>query len=235
MKGQCNRQRRTGGGRREARQRREAANERLWEFVNEVSTRVVSHVDHIWHVASWRSTWLIPWKITDWPGLQFGIDNMHGNDGRCGLTVAGTACGRQATIKKECEQQGWIFHTMNARTNHVHVVVSAQRDGEFLRRRFKALTSDALSGAGRDPNGWWAGRSSSMVDGKGQHHDRYGACIGRNHYLCPRSAMTSVCGVASRRPPPVRPFVASNWSSTATNAGEADAKQGNAAKRRPES
>jgi REP element-mobilizing transposase RayT len=51
----------------------------------------------------------------------------------------------EACIRKECEGQGWRLHTVNARTNHVHVVLSAQRDGKFLRSRLKALTSDALS------------------------------------------------------------------------------------------
>jgi len=51
----------------------------------------------------------------------------------------------EKTIPNECQSQGWTLHAVNARTNHVHAVISANRDGSFLRSRLKALTSAALS------------------------------------------------------------------------------------------
>src|SRR5262245_17073572 len=44
-----------------------------------------------------------------------------------------------ATLVKECLTQGWQLHACNVRTNHVHLVVSAARDGTFVRSRLKAL------------------------------------------------------------------------------------------------
>src|SRR5688500_1261457 len=38
-----------------------------------------------------------------------------------------------AALVNECRAQGWQLHAHNVRTNHVHVVVSAPRDGKFVR------------------------------------------------------------------------------------------------------
>jgi hypothetical protein len=68
----------------------------------------------------------------------------------------------EATIVKQCEIRGWVLHARNARTNHVHVVVSAALDGKEVRAQLKAWCSQALSKhaglAGRSRNGlrrWW--------------------------------------------------------------------------------
>jgi REP element-mobilizing transposase RayT len=68
----------------------------------------------------------------------------------------------EEVLVKECEAQGWELHAKNARTNHVHALLTAARDGKFLRARLKALTSDALSDHSKLPmagkNGrykWW--------------------------------------------------------------------------------
>jgi hypothetical protein len=65
-------------------------------------------------------------------------------------------------IATECEARGWVLHERNVRTNHVHVVVSAARDGTFVRARLKAVASDALSndaglplGASDGRRRWW--------------------------------------------------------------------------------
>ena len=50
-----------------------------------------------------------------------------------------------ATLVSECAAQSWVLHARNVRTNHVHMVVSAPRDGEKVRSRLKAVASDALS------------------------------------------------------------------------------------------
>ena len=50
-----------------------------------------------------------------------------------------------AALAAECAAQGWHLHVPNVRTNHVHVVVSANRDGKAVRTRLKAVASDALS------------------------------------------------------------------------------------------
>jgi hypothetical protein len=50
-----------------------------------------------------------------------------------------------ATLVNECQAQGWQLHARNVRTNHVHLVVSAERAGTFVRSRLKALAAKALS------------------------------------------------------------------------------------------
>src|SRR5688500_14303497 len=36
----------------------------------------------------------------------------------------------EQTIRDHCRIRGWTLHALNVRTNHVHVVVTAERDGE---------------------------------------------------------------------------------------------------------
>src|SRR5262245_47998408 len=56
-----------------------------------------------------------------------------------------------SVLVDEFAAQGWQLHARNARTNHVHLVVSAARSGIFIRGRLKALTSKALSDDGGLP------------------------------------------------------------------------------------
>src|SRR5687767_595864 len=68
-----------------------------------------------------------------------------------------------ATLVSVCLAEGWILHARNVRTNHVHIVVSASKDGKQVRSRLKAKASAALSDAAGLPmtdntNGrrrWW--------------------------------------------------------------------------------
>jgi REP element-mobilizing transposase RayT len=49
------------------------------------------------------------------------------------------------TIRDHCRIRGWTLHAVNARTNHVHVVVTAERDPEEIMDQFKAWCSRKLS------------------------------------------------------------------------------------------
>jgi REP element-mobilizing transposase RayT len=51
----------------------------------------------------------------------------------------------EQTIHDHCRIRGWALHAVNARTNHVHVVVTADRDGKVVRDQFKAWCSQKLS------------------------------------------------------------------------------------------
>ncbi|MBI3269391.1 MAG: hypothetical protein HYZ53_10260 [Planctomycetes bacterium] len=44
----------------------------------------------------------------------------------------------EAAVKGVCEHRGWILHALNVRTNHLHVVVSAQVSPERVMADFKA-------------------------------------------------------------------------------------------------
>jgi REP element-mobilizing transposase RayT len=51
----------------------------------------------------------------------------------------------EQTIRDHCRIRGWLLHAVNARTNHIHVVVTADRDPETVRDQFKAWCSRKLS------------------------------------------------------------------------------------------
>jgi REP element-mobilizing transposase RayT len=51
----------------------------------------------------------------------------------------------ETTIREHCRIRGWTLHAINVRTNHVHVVVSADRDPNEVMNQLKAWTSRKLS------------------------------------------------------------------------------------------
>ena len=53
----------------------------------------------------------------------------------------------EQTIADHCRHRGWVLHAVQARTNHVHVVVTADRDPDEVRDQFKAWCSRKLSDA----------------------------------------------------------------------------------------
>ena len=60
-------------------------------------------------------------------------------------------------IVKHCEFRKWPLHARNVRTNHIHVVMTAQIDPKVVREQLKAWSSRRLTEhaglAGRDRNG----------------------------------------------------------------------------------
>lgn len=53
----------------------------------------------------------------------------------------------EQTVRDHCRIRGWMLHAVRARTNHVHVVVTADRDPDQVRDQFKAWCSRKLSDA----------------------------------------------------------------------------------------
>lgn len=53
----------------------------------------------------------------------------------------------EQTVTDHCRVRGWGLHAVRARTNHVHVVVTADRDPAQVRDQFKAWCSRKLSDA----------------------------------------------------------------------------------------
>jgi len=51
----------------------------------------------------------------------------------------------EATITDHCRIRGWQLHAVNCRTNHVHVIVSANRDPKKVRDQFKAWGARKLN------------------------------------------------------------------------------------------
>ena len=53
----------------------------------------------------------------------------------------------EQTIRDHCQIRRWCLHAVNARTNHVHVVLTADRDPDEVMNQFKAWCSRKLSDA----------------------------------------------------------------------------------------
>jgi REP element-mobilizing transposase RayT len=51
-------------------------------------------------------------------------------------------------IVEECRFRGWTLHALHVRSNHVHLVVTADREPEFVLRACKANASKRLNLAG---------------------------------------------------------------------------------------
>ncbi len=77
----------------------------------------------------------------------------------------------EATIAAHCRIRGWILHAVNARSNHVHAVVTAGAAPEVVMSQLKAWCSRRLSEhanlkreAGRSRDGqkrWWTEHGST--------------------------------------------------------------------------
>ena len=74
----------------------------------------------------------------------------------------------EKTIADHCRIRGWQLHIVNCRTNHVHAVVTAERDPDDVRDQFKAWGTRRLKELERSrgrPEAtmrkkWWAEKGS---------------------------------------------------------------------------
>ncbi|MFO0927575.1 MAG: transposase [Gemmataceae bacterium] len=74
----------------------------------------------------------------------------------------------EATIRDVCTTRGWTLHAVNPRSNHVHVVVTAEATPETVMSQLKAWCSRQLSDhaglVGSTRNGrrrWWTEHGST--------------------------------------------------------------------------
>jgi REP element-mobilizing transposase RayT len=75
----------------------------------------------------------------------------------------------EETITRHCAVRGWTLHIVRCRTNHVHVVVTAERDPDIVMDQFKAWCTRRLKElqAARDgPKAqlrqhWWTEKGST--------------------------------------------------------------------------
>jgi REP element-mobilizing transposase RayT len=66
------------------------------------------------------------------------------------------------TVRDHCAHRGWALHAANARTNHVHVVVTATVPPERVLEQLKAWCSRRLNAATTDPPAkWWTYHGST--------------------------------------------------------------------------
>jgi REP element-mobilizing transposase RayT len=130
------------------------------------------HEDPIGYFLTWVTygTWL-PGDARGWVEYQHGWqlpDPIRELEARARMTE--DACiltpeQRQVVerqIAETCEHRGWVLHAVNCRSNHVHVVVSADvSNPEKIRVDLKAWATRALKNTfdqGRE--NWWAERGS---------------------------------------------------------------------------
>jgi REP element-mobilizing transposase RayT len=71
------------------------------------------------------------------------------------------------TIAEHCQIRGWQLHAVNCRSNHLHVVVTANRPPKDVRSQFKAWCTRRLKELERQRTNcdkirenWWAERGS---------------------------------------------------------------------------
>ncbi len=68
----------------------------------------------------------------------------------------------EATIRRHCEIRGWELHALNARTNHIHLVVTGNRSADEMMNQLKAWCSRKLSDH--------AGLSKTVAHKAGRRH-----------------------------------------------------------------
>ena len=88
------------------------------------------------------------------------------------------------TITDHCRIRGWQLHIVNCRTNHVHAVVTVDRDPDEAREQFKAWCTRHLKGLERTRGG----RNPPCERNGGQNGEASGA-YGMNQAWRPRFNM----------------------------------------------
>jgi REP element-mobilizing transposase RayT len=65
------------------------------------------------------------------------------------------------TVEAHCKLRGWKLYAVNARTNHVHVVVTADCDPETVMNQLKAWCSRRLNERFERRAVWWTRHGST--------------------------------------------------------------------------
>ena len=138
-------------------------------------------MDPLAYLLSWTTygTWLHGdnrgWVESGEPGVKAPDPNRL-DDSRQRMTSAAIRLDPgqrqlvETTIRDHCQIRKWTLHAVNVRTNHIHVVVTAEMAPEKVMEQFKAWCSRRLSeAAGLVPapdtkNGkrrWWTEHGST--------------------------------------------------------------------------
>ena len=78
-------------------------------------------------------------------------------------------CKVEAVCREHARIRGWILHAVNARSNHVHLAVTADKAPEVVRDQFKANATRVLR---KEPDAlmsdktWTRGGDCEVVDGE---------------------------------------------------------------------
>src|SRR5262249_55525728 len=115
------------------------------------------------------------WLPGDWRGwVRKGISGIQASDPQLErearkrmvedtvLLTPGQRAIIEQTVADHCRMRGWHLHAVNARSNHVHVVVTAEAEPDEVRNQFKAWCWRKLSDA--------AGLTGAVAKKAGRRH-----------------------------------------------------------------
>lgn len=74
----------------------------------------------------------------------------------------------EAVFRKHAAIRGWVLHAVSVRSNHVHLVVTANKPPELVRDQFKAYATRVLRqppGAIEQEKIWARGGDGEIIDG----------------------------------------------------------------------
>jgi REP element-mobilizing transposase RayT len=77
----------------------------------------------------------------------------------------------EAVCREHATIRGWVLHAVNARSNHVHLAVAADREPKIVRDQFKANATRVLHQepeAIRKEKIWTRGGDCEIIDGEAE-------------------------------------------------------------------
>jgi REP element-mobilizing transposase RayT len=67
----------------------------------------------------------------------------------------------QAQIEETCQHRGWELHAVNCRSNHAHILLTANANPKVVRAQLKAWCTRKLKSiSAAERQNWWAERGS---------------------------------------------------------------------------
>jgi REP element-mobilizing transposase RayT len=125
------------------------------------------------YLITWTTygTWLSGdergWVKDDLPGIQ-NPDERIQSHARAQMDSPPITLSHQqrsiveATVRGHCQFRRWQLHAVNARSNHVHIVVSADAAPELVMNQFKSWCSRRLNERpGATRSRWWTKHGST--------------------------------------------------------------------------
>ncbi|HYE63175.1 MAG TPA: transposase [Phycisphaerales bacterium] len=125
-------------------------NEPLAYFITFRTYGTWLHGDERGSVHESRNKFGTPFIEPDAEWLKY--DEKHLKHDPVALSDAQRAC-VDAALRGVCEHHQWILHALNVRTNHVHCVVKANREKDFVMNSLKAWGTRRLNEAGLNQRG----------------------------------------------------------------------------------
>ncbi len=131
-----------------------------------MSNPIAYHIT--WHT---HGTWLpgdeVGWVKRGIPGIRPGDSELEDKSRRLLNSPPVTLDDGErqiveATFRDHCKIRNWTLHAINVRTNHVHIVVTADVKPEVVLAQLKAWCSRRLNAIRENPpKKWWVAHGST--------------------------------------------------------------------------